>query len=444
MLPPSSLTPAHRRRPPCDPVAATPSQGDGAGLPRRQGADAAGRERRRQERDAERATRPDYPRRARTTSRRACARPSARCASACACAARRPILSGSACCVYGLTFTSHFYGARRTVGYVPFNSETLVTGKLFEDIREAVLKLADPGALRRDRHHQPVRADRVAACRCSCCRRRSTACASSASTCRASACRPMPRPRTCWPARCSSTRAPRPSAGPVQAPRAGAVRQADRHAARRDVPGRPGRHRHDAGADGPGRRAGRADARMARALCRARLRGRRGDPSVLHGEHPRVRGGRAADRRLGAGRRTTARRPGCEAIGEACGVARRPDRRGQEPHSARDPRRAREACRSRAASRSRATRAPSCWSARLLIESGADVRYVGTACPRTPWSRGRPRMARGARACTCSSAPRSSRTSRRCASASPTSRSARRRWCRRPRSSASRRSTSPT
>jgi chlorophyllide a reductase subunit Y len=54
------------------------------------------------------------------------------------------ILSGSACCVYGLTFTSHFYGARRTVGYVPFNSETLVTGKLFEDIREAVFKAADP------------------------------------------------------------------------------------------------------------------------------------------------------------------------------------------------------------------------------------------------------------------------------------------------------------
>ncbi len=54
------------------------------------------------------------------------------------------ILSGSACCVYGLTFTSHFYGARRTVGYVPFDSESLVTGKLFEDIREAVFKLADP------------------------------------------------------------------------------------------------------------------------------------------------------------------------------------------------------------------------------------------------------------------------------------------------------------
>ncbi len=54
------------------------------------------------------------------------------------------ILSGSACCVYGLTFTSHFYGARRSVGYVPFNSETLVTGKLFEDIRDAVHKEADP------------------------------------------------------------------------------------------------------------------------------------------------------------------------------------------------------------------------------------------------------------------------------------------------------------
>ena len=57
------------------------------------------------------------------------------------------VLSGSACCVYGLSFTSHFYGARRSVGYVPFNSETLVTGKLFEDIREAVYRLADPAAL---------------------------------------------------------------------------------------------------------------------------------------------------------------------------------------------------------------------------------------------------------------------------------------------------------
>jgi len=54
------------------------------------------------------------------------------------------ILSASACCVYGLTFTSHFYGAKRSVGYVPFNSESLVTGKLFEDIREAVYAEANP------------------------------------------------------------------------------------------------------------------------------------------------------------------------------------------------------------------------------------------------------------------------------------------------------------
>ena len=57
------------------------------------------------------------------------------------------VLSGSACCVYGLTFVSHFYGARRSVGYVPFNSETLVTGKLYEDIRDSVHELADPAKL---------------------------------------------------------------------------------------------------------------------------------------------------------------------------------------------------------------------------------------------------------------------------------------------------------
>ena len=54
------------------------------------------------------------------------------------------ILSGSACCVYGLTFTAHFYGARRTVGYVPFNSESLVRGQLYEDIRDAVYEMAKP------------------------------------------------------------------------------------------------------------------------------------------------------------------------------------------------------------------------------------------------------------------------------------------------------------
>ena len=54
------------------------------------------------------------------------------------------LLCGSACCVYGLTFTSHFYGAKRTVGYVPFNSESLVRGQLYEDIRNAVFETAKP------------------------------------------------------------------------------------------------------------------------------------------------------------------------------------------------------------------------------------------------------------------------------------------------------------
>ncbi len=54
------------------------------------------------------------------------------------------VLAGSACCVYGLSFTAHFYGARRSIGYVPFDSESLVTGGLFEDIQQAVYDLADP------------------------------------------------------------------------------------------------------------------------------------------------------------------------------------------------------------------------------------------------------------------------------------------------------------
>ena len=54
------------------------------------------------------------------------------------------VLCGSACCVYGLSFTGHFYGARRSIGYVPFDSESLVTGRLFEDLKAAVFELADP------------------------------------------------------------------------------------------------------------------------------------------------------------------------------------------------------------------------------------------------------------------------------------------------------------
>ena len=321
--------------------------------------------------------------RARTTSRRACARPSARCASACACGAPRRSCRGSACCVYGLTFTSHFYGARRTVGYVPFNSEIARHRQAVRGHPRSGARAGRSRAVRR-RSSSPISACRPPrACRCSCCRRRSTACASSASTCRASACRPMPKPRTCWPARCCNYARARSRAGSG----AGAARRA---AAERPTvtllgemfPADPVGIGTHAGADGPGRRSGRADARMARALRRARLRRGRRDPSLLHRLLPRVRGGGPPDRRLGAGRPRRHRRL---ARGDRRGLRRRreQDRRGEERRAARHRGGARRACRSRAASRCRATKARSCWSRACSIESGADVRYVGTACPRT-------------------------------------------------------------
>ena len=57
------------------------------------------------------------------------------------------ILCGSACCVYGLSFTAHFYGAKRSIGYVPFNSESLVRGQVYEDIRDAVYATAKADAV---------------------------------------------------------------------------------------------------------------------------------------------------------------------------------------------------------------------------------------------------------------------------------------------------------
>jgi chlorophyllide a reductase subunit Y len=48
----------------------------------------------------------------RTTSRNPCARPSARLRVGLRMKRTATVLSGSACCVYGLTFTSHFYGAQ--------------------------------------------------------------------------------------------------------------------------------------------------------------------------------------------------------------------------------------------------------------------------------------------------------------------------------------------
>ena len=81
---------------------------------------------------------------------------------------------------------------------------------------------------------------------------------------------------------------------------------------------------------------------------------------------------------------------------------------------------------------------------RLLKESGADLRYVGTACPKTPWNEARRRVAAARMACMSSSAPRWRRTCRPSTASSPISPSARRRWSSTPSRRASRRSTSPT
>jgi 3,8-divinyl chlorophyllide a/chlorophyllide a reductase subunit Y len=267
------------------------------------------------------------------------------------------VLSGSACCVYGLTFTSHFYGARRTVGYVPFNSETLVTGKLFEDIRER--STSSPTRRSTTRSSSSTSACRPPpACRCSCCRRRSTACASSASTCRASACRPMPRPRTCSPARCCATRATEAEQGPVQAPRGGASDKPTVTLLGEMFPADPVIIGHDARAARPRRRPV-VPTREWRELY-ARSTAPPSPPSTRSTPpHPRVRSRRPPI--VGSapvGHDGTA--AWLDAIGEACGVA--PTRSTPQepccpPSAARSP-----ASRSRAASRCRATKAPSCSS----------------------------------------------------------------------------------
>jgi hypothetical protein len=106
---------------------------------------------------------------------------------------------------------------------------------------------------------------------------------------------------------------------------------------------------------------------------------------VLHRRRARIRGRRPPHRRLGAGGPRRHRR-----------LARRHRRRLRRRRRTRSPRRRTPSCpRSRARwppNRSTARITLSGYEgsellvARLLIESGADVPYVGTACPKTPWS----------------------------------------------------------
>ena len=89
------------------------------------------------------------------------------------------------------------------------------------------------------------------------------------------------------------------------------------------------------------------------------------------------------------------RRRGSRRSARPAASARERDRRGAEPHPA-----GHQGARSaKSPIRGRITlsgyEGSELLVARLLIESGADVRYVGTACPRTAWSDAGPRMARG-------------------------------------------------
>ena len=207
------------------------------------------------------------------------------------------VLSGSACCVYGLTFVSHFYGARRSVGYVPFNSETLVTGKLFEDIRDGVHEMADP-----------ERYDAIVV---------TNLCVPTAS---GVPLRLLPKeingvriigidvPGFGIPTHAEAKDVlagamlnyarQEVEAGPVPAPAAGRDDRPTVTLLGEMFPADPMMIGAMLAPDGSGCRSRRAHARMARDVCRAGLRRSGGDPPVLFGGCARVRGGSSPDRRL--------------------------------------------------------------------------------------------------------------------------------------------------
>ncbi len=211
---------------------------------------------------------------------------------------------------------------------------------------------------------------------------------------------------------------------PARSPRRRtAARSCRRSRCWRGVPGRPGRHRHDARADGAGRRPWWC--RRASGASSTRRSTASRSPRCIRFYNASVREFEAAGRTVGAARRsaTTAPRPGVQAIGTAAGVAQAKIDAAKEPHPARDPRGALAAHADQGrihAVRLRGLRAAG--RAAADRERPRTWRYVGSACPRTPWSDAAGSGSRPA-ACTCSSARRSSRTSPRCTSSGPTSRS---------------------
>jgi chlorophyllide a reductase subunit Y len=300
------------------------------------------------------------------------------------------VLSGSACCVYGLTFTSHFYGARRTVGYVPFNSETLVTGKLFEDIRDAVHELADPE--RTTRSSSPTFACRpLRACRCGCCPNQINGVRIIGIDVPGFGVPTHAEAKDVLAGAMLAYARNEGRARPRLAPRGGERKPADGDPARRDVSRRPGGigscWSRWAWLQAPVSRRGNGANSTPRSTAR-----RRRDSSVLHRIVPRIRGRPArssARPRSAATAPLTGSRPSVMPA-----ASRRQDRRRQEPHPAGD----RGALGQSDQGPHHAVRLRGLGAARgrLLVESGADVRYVGTACPEDDNLVGRrPRLARG-------------------------------------------------
>jgi 3,8-divinyl chlorophyllide a/chlorophyllide a reductase subunit Y len=152
-------------------------------------------------------------------------------------------------------------------------------------------------------------------------------------------------------------------------------------------------------------------ARVARPVRRARLRRRRRRASLLHGERPRVpRGGPPVVGSGPVGVEGTA--AWLDAIGQGGGrAAAMLDARS----SACCPRSRRAG---RAPIKARITvsgyEGSELLVARLLVEAGAEVPYVGTACPRTEWSDPDREWLEARGTCMCSTARRWSRISPRC------------------------------
>ena len=153
----------------------------------------------------------------------------------------------------------------------------------------------------------------------------------------------------------------------------------------RDVPRRPDDDRCDAGPDGSGRGSCGALPRMARVV-------RRASTAVWSRRSIRSTPPASASLRRRAGRSSALAPVGHDGtrdwlagIGDAFDVAAKQVAAAQNAFLP-AIKAALAAPRSRAPSRLSGYEGSELLVARLLIESGADVAYVGTACPKTPWS----------------------------------------------------------